>query len=139
MKRWMKYVKPYLPYFIIGPLCMILEVIGEVLMPKFLAQVINNAADKTPWFSVGMAGLMILTAVLMMAGGVGGAYFGGKASVYFASDLRRDVYKKVQKFSFENISLKECSVSFSRVQHDSLLTSALTSLRHMLKVSDISG
>ena len=63
LKRWMKYVKPYLPYFIFGPVCMIVEVIGEVLMPKFLAQVINNAAQRTPWFSVGMAALMILTAL----------------------------------------------------------------------------
>ena len=28
--RWFKYVKPYLPWFIIGPLLMIVEVIGEV-------------------------------------------------------------------------------------------------------------
>ena len=45
MKTWGKYVKPYLPYFILGPLCMILEVIGEVLMPLYLAEVINGARD----------------------------------------------------------------------------------------------
>lgn len=118
MKRWMKYVKPYLPYFIFGPVCMIVEVIGEVLMPKFLAQVINNAAQRTPWFSVGMAALMILTALLMMAGGVGGAYFGGKASVYFASDLRRDVYKKVQKFSFGNIDRFSSGSLVTRLTND---------------------
>ena len=33
MKRWFKYVKPYLPYFILGPLCMIIEVVGEVFFP----------------------------------------------------------------------------------------------------------
>ena len=118
MKRWMKYVKPYLPYFIFGPVCMIVEVIGEVLMPKFLAQVINNAAQRTPWFSVGMAALMILTALLMMAGGVGGAYFGGKASVYFASDLRRDVYKKVQKFSFANVDRFSSGSLVTRLTND---------------------
>ena len=42
MKRWFKYVKPYLPFFILGPLCMIVEVIGEVLMPKLLSVVING-------------------------------------------------------------------------------------------------
>ena len=44
MKRWYKYIKPYLRYFILGPLCMIVEVIGEVLMPKFLANIINLGA-----------------------------------------------------------------------------------------------
>ena len=102
MKRWMKYVKPYLPFFIIGPLCMVIEVIGEIVMPRYLALIINNAAARTPWFSIGIAGLIALTAIIMMAGGVGGAYFGAKASVNFAADLRKDVYRKVQQFSFAN-------------------------------------
>ena len=41
MKKWFKYVKPYLVYFICGPLCMIIEVIGEVLMPLCFARVMN--------------------------------------------------------------------------------------------------
>ena len=43
--KWGKYIKPYLPYFIIGPLCMIVEVIGEVVMPKLLSVVINPFFD----------------------------------------------------------------------------------------------
>lgn len=38
MKRWSKYIKPYMKYFILGPLCMIVEVIGEIVMPKFLGR-----------------------------------------------------------------------------------------------------
>ena len=98
MKRWIKYVKPYKKYFISGPVCMIVEVIGEVVMPLFLAGIINGAQNNTltPFSSVMYAGLMILTALIMMLGGVGGSYFGAKASVNFASDLRSDVFKKVQ-------------------------------------------
>ena len=59
MKKWFKYVKPYLPYFILGPLCMIVEVIGEILMPKFLAIVINNGA-KGVGIGIGMGALMVL-------------------------------------------------------------------------------
>ena len=127
MKRWMKYVKPYWPYFILGPLCMIVEVIGEVLMPKYLSQIINNAASHTPWYSVGVAGMMILTAVLMMAGGVGGAYFGAKASVNFAADLRQDVYMQVQKFSFANID------RFSTGSLVTRLTNDVTQLQNFVK------
>ena len=78
MKRWFKYIKPYLPFFILGPICMIVEVIGEVVMPKLLSIVINdaNAGTLTVGGSLGVGALMILTALLMMAGGVGGAYFG---------------------------------------------------------------
>ena len=43
--NWWKYIKPYLPYFILGPLCMIVEVIGEILMPRLLAYIINLGID----------------------------------------------------------------------------------------------
>lgn len=120
MKQWFKYVKPYLPYFIIGPVCMIVEVIGEVLMPKFIAIVINGANDGslTVGGSIGTAGLMILTAVIMMIGGVGGAYFGAKASVNFAADLRDDVFAKVQKFSFANIDKFSAGSLVTRLTND---------------------
>ena len=120
MKLWYKYIKPYLPYFIIGPVCMIVEVIGEVLMPKFLAIVINGATDGTLTVggSIGTAGLMILTAALMMVGGVGGAYFGAKASVNFATDLRADVYSKIQKFSFSNIDKFSTGSLVTRLTND---------------------
>ncbi len=120
MKRWFKYVKPYLPYFIIGPLCMIVEVIGEVVMPKLLSVVINSGTDNTltPEKSIITAVLMIVVAILMMAGGVGGAYFGAKASVNFAADLRADVYKKVQGFSFNNIDKFSTGSLVTRLTND---------------------
>ncbi len=148
MKRWLKYVKPYLPFFILGPLCMVVEVIGEVLMPKYLAMIINFGsayqelrAFSLPifngqWSSVSMAhvaeqltksgvlymlgvcGMIVLTALLMMAGGIGGAYFGAKAAVYFASDIRRDVYGKVQSFSFANIDKFSTGSLVTRLTND---------------------
>ncbi len=120
MKRWQKYIKPYLPYFILGPICMIIEVIGEVIMPKFLSMIINEANNGTLTVAgcIGITALMILTAVLMMAGGVGGSYFGGKASVNFAADLRADVFAKVQKFSFANIDRFSSSSLVTRLTND---------------------
>ena len=133
MKRWLKYVKPYLPYFIIGPLCMIVEVIGEIIMPKLLALIIDYGTDTSVEkpaflqrifeqnngpFIVAVMAAMILSAILMMIGGVGGAYFGAKASVNFASDLRSDVYKKVQKFSFANIDKFSTGSLVTRLTND---------------------
>ena len=115
--KWSKYVKPYLPYFILGPLCMIVEVIGEVLMPRFFAIVMNNAQSQRPIFSIGIAGAMILTA-LMMAGGIGGAYFGAKAAVNFAGDLREDVYRKIQSYSFANIERFSSASLVTRTTND---------------------
>ena len=139
--RWFKYVKPYLPWFIIGPLCMIVEVVGEVVMPKLLAYIIDfgvthKMEDPPAWLTwiygllnksmedpdapliVALAVGMVLTAVLMMIGGVGGAYFGAKASVNFAADLRADIYRKVQRFSFANIDKFNTGSLVTRLTND---------------------
>ncbi len=134
--RWSAYVKPYLPWFIIGPLCMIVEVIGEVIMPKLLAYIIDfgigdDFSDVPLWlariydflgtdsaFVVALAVGMVMTALLMMIGGVGGAYFGAKASVNFAADLRADIYRKVQTYSFSNIDKFNTGSLVTRLTND---------------------
>lgn len=120
MKRWFKYIKPYAAYFITGPLCMIVEVVGEIFMPYFMAQIINNysAGNLTIGSSLGYMIGMVLTALAMMLGGVGGAYFGAKASVNFAADIRNDVYKKVQAFSFANIDRFSTGSLVTRLTND---------------------
>ena len=104
MKRYWKYVKPYLYAFILGPILMITEVVGEVVLPALMAQIINvGAANHDIAYIIEMGGVMILTAFVMMGGGIGGAWFAAKASISFGADLRNDCFQKVQKFSFQNI------------------------------------
>lgn len=120
MKKWLKYIKPYTRYFILGPLCMIIEVVGEILMPLYLAKVINAAVagDLTLLTSFGVMGMMILTAILMMLGGLGGSYFGALASVNFAADVRNDMFAKIQKFSFANIDKFSTGSLVTRLTND---------------------
>lgn len=119
MKRWYKYIKPYLKYFILGPICMIVEVLGEVFMPKLYSQIINNGVNnQNVGYIVGMSALMIVVALIMLLGGVGGAYFGAKASVNFAADLRQDLYNKVQKYSFSNIDKFQTGSLVTRLTND---------------------
>ena len=120
MKRWYKYIKPYLSSFILGPLSMIIEVIGEVVMPLLLAVVINGGMNGTldVGTSILIGALLIGVAVFMMLGGVGGAYFGAKASVNFATDLRRDLFEKVQRYSFANIDNFSTSSIVTRLTND---------------------
>lgn len=120
MKRWWKYIKPYLTSFILGPVGMIVEVIGEMFMPLLLAELINRAnnGELTIGGSIGIAGTLIVIVLLMMTGGVAGAYFGAKASVNFAADLRRDLYAKVQQYSFANIDKFSASSLVTRMTND---------------------
>ena len=119
MKRYWKYIKPYLPAFICGPLLMIVEVIGEALLPKFLANIINiGAANQDVPYIITMGIVMVVTALLMMAGGIGGAYFAAKAAISFAADIRKDTFEKVQKFSFANLDQYNTGSLVTRLTND---------------------
>lgn len=131
MKGYFKYIKPYLLYFIVGPILMLTEVAGEVFLPKFMQMSIDNGIKAEPQstgYVLAMGGLMILTAFIMMAGGVGGNFFAVKASANFAADLRKDVYGKVQEFSFKNID------TFSTGSLVTRLTNDITQLQNMLRM-----
>lgn len=120
MKKWLKYVKPYTKYFILGPLSMAVEVVGEIVMPFLLSVIINKAeaGTLTVQNSIFIGVLMVVVALLMMAGGIGGSYYGAKASVNFAADVRRDVYKKIQSFSFSNIDRFSTGSLVTRTTND---------------------
>lgn len=98
---------------------MIVEVLGEIFMPLGMAQIINEVTtDKSLVYIISVCFLMIICALLMMVGGVGGAYFGAKAAVNFASDLRQDIYKKIQSFSFANIDKFSTGSLITRTTND---------------------
>lgn len=125
MKRYVKYIKPYKSAFILGPLFMIVEVLGEIILPKLMSLIINygcgqavGSEPKGIGYIVGVGIAMIVTALLMMLGGVMGAYFGARASVNFAADLREDVFRKVQKFSFANIEKFSTGSLVTRLTND---------------------
>ena len=104
MRRYKKYVMPYRKAFILGPLMMLTEVLGEILLPKLMSMIINyGVAARDGRYIVQIGFLMLLTTVFMAGGGILGAYFAAKASISFTSDLRQDLFARVQQFSFRNI------------------------------------
>ena len=77
-------------------------------------------ADKLP-FDVNLLILliaMIVMAILSLLSGIMGARFGAKASVGLASNLRSDLYKKLQTFSFANIDKFQPSSLLTRMTTD---------------------
>ena len=130
MKKYWKYIKPYLTSFIFAPILMIVEVIGEVILPKLMANIINiGAANHDVPYIIGMGICMVVVAILMMTGGTGAAFFAARASIGFASDLRSDVFAKVQKFSFANLD------KFSTGSLVTRLTNDITQVQNLINMS----
>ena len=119
LKRYKKYITPYLSAFVIGPLMMLTEVAGEVMLPKFMSMIINNGVASRNVAYIGkMGALMVLTVLFMAVGGILGAYFSAKASISFTSDMRNDLFQKVQQFSFENIDGYSTGSLVTRLTND---------------------
>ncbi|HCS75159.1 MAG TPA: ABC transporter [Clostridiales bacterium] len=130
MRHYWKYLRPYLPAMIIGPLLMIVEVIGEVTMPMLLSRIIDhgiNGPGGIPYIIM-IGAAMIGTALIMLVTGVGGAYFAVKVSSGSGNDLRKDMFSKIQKFSFANID------HFSTGSLITRLTNDITQLQNMLQM-----
>lgn len=119
MKRYKKYITPYLGAFLMGPLMMLTEVAGEVALPKLMSLIINNGVAGRDTGYILKTGLLMAAVVVCMAvGGILGSYFAAKASINFTADLRRDVFKKVQQFSFANIDSFSTGSLVTRLTND---------------------
>ena len=130
MKKYLKYIKPYLIYFILGPIFMLTEVFGEIWIPRLMSFIINNGVanrDVAYIFKVGV--VMLCACLVMVIGGIGGAYFAAKASVSFSADLRSDLFKKIQGFSFADLD------EFSTGSLVTRLTNDLQQIQNMIAMS----
>lgn len=97
-------IKEFKAASIATPLCMILEVLMETVIPFLMASIIDDGVDKGDMHHIYMVGgLMFVIAVIGLIGGLGGGHFGAKASAGFAKNLREAMFANIQTFSFSNI------------------------------------
>lgn len=99
-------VREYKKPAIITVILMVFEVLIEVAMPFVVAGIINsiqakNGVDINRVLLMG--GLLIIMAFLSLTCGGLGGYTCAKASSGFSKNLRKDIFEKIQDFSFENI------------------------------------
>lgn len=119
MYKYKKSIKEYLYCFILGPLFMMLEAAGEFILPTMSANMINEGAATGNMAYVIEYGLyMLLIAAGMLVAGVLGAYFAVTGATHLAAEVRLDTFKKIQKFSFENIDDFSTGSLITRITND---------------------
>lgn len=138
MKNLMKYLKPYWKPALLAPLFMILEVSMDLLQPMLMAEIVNNGVINSDLqFIVKTGALMIFVALVGLVGGAGCTWFASRASVNFATDVRKVVFDKVQTFSFNNLDQFKGGSLITRLTNDivqlqMLVLMALRSIRSPL-------
>ncbi|GGE69153.1 ABC transporter ATP-binding protein [Priestia taiwanensis] len=104
MRALVGYMKPYRLFAIIAPLLMVLEVAMDLLQPMIMQHIIDvGIANNDTEYVLKMSLLMIGAAVLGLVGGIGCMIYSAKASVNFATDIRQDVFQKIETFSSRNV------------------------------------
>ena len=104
MKKILSQIKQYMGSTIATPVCVVLEVVMEVLLPFITAKIIDDGITQGDLGVVVKYGIIMVVAAMfsLMFGALAGAY-AAKASTGFACNLREEIYRKIQTFSFSNI------------------------------------
>lgn len=103
-KRILKYLNPYKFLAIIGPLFMVLEVIMDLYQPKIMQNMIDVGIANSDFNYVVRSGiLMVVISIIGLIGGVLCIKYSTTAAINASTDLRKDLYGKIQGFSGENI------------------------------------
>ncbi|MED3539792.1 ABC transporter ATP-binding protein [Bacillus toyonensis] len=102
-RKLLQYLKPYMFFAIIGPLFMVLEVAMDLIQPTIMQHIIDvGIANRDLNYVIKMGLLMIGAAALGLVGGLGCMMYSTKAAVNFATDIRKDVFTKIETFSSKN-------------------------------------
>ncbi len=119
IKRLMKSIREYKTPSLLAPFFVALEVVLEVIIPLLMANLIDDGIYQGEMNLVYKIGIeLIICAVLSLIFGMLSGMFAAKASSGFAKNLRKDLYYKVQTFSFANIDKFSTSSLVTRLTTD---------------------
>lgn len=119
IKKISKSIRQYKSETILAPVCVLVEVIFETLIPFVMAQLIDKGIYGGDMGIITKIGLeLILFSIISLLFGLLSARFSAKASAGFASNLREDLYFKIQDFSFRSIDKFSTSSLITRLTTD---------------------
>ncbi len=97
-------VKEFKRVSLLTPLCMIMEVVMEMVIPLLMASIIDDGVEKGDMHHIYVVGIvMIFAACFGLLFGMLGGRFGARASTGFARNLRQAMFANIQNFSFSNL------------------------------------
>lgn len=114
-----KSVREYKKPALLTPLLVTLEVVMEVVIPLLMANLIDKGIYAGQMNEILKIGVMLVVASLLsLAFGILSGITASKASAGFAKNLRKDLYYKIQDFSFTNIDKFSTSSIVTRLTTD---------------------
>jgi len=117
-KTLLKSLRTYKKQSLLAPLLVSIEVVLEVIIPLLMAQMIDQMTGDTmtPIYKFGT--ILILMAFASLFSGMMAGKFAATASTGFAKNLRKDIFYKIQEYSFKEIDGFSSSSLVTRLTTD---------------------
>ncbi|WP_317853664.1 ABC transporter ATP-binding protein [Chakrabartyella piscis] len=119
MKVILEYLKPYRLFVVLAPMFMVLEAGIELLLPKIMTKMIEyGVGNGDIGYVAKMGTTMVLLSLVGIMGGVLCLACAAKVSQTVGRDLRKDLFTKIQSFSFRNIDTFQTPSLITRLTND---------------------
>ena len=119
IKKLLKSVREYKKYAIATPIIVAIDVVIEIIIPFLVAKLIDSGINAGDIGYIWKMGIILATTALTALGlGVLHGKTAAKASTGFAKNLRKDMYYKIQNYSFANIDKFSTSSLVTRLTTD---------------------
>ncbi|WP_321332475.1 ABC transporter ATP-binding protein [uncultured Bacteroides sp.] len=136
MKKYWQILKNYKVSLLICPFLVLVSVLCETIQPMFMANIIDNGVmQRNLSVITQVGGYMILVSIVGLVFSITNVYVSSRASVGFATDLRADLFDKIQQLSFFDIDRFSSGSLITRLTSDinRIQQVILMSMRLMLR------
>ena len=134
IKTLTKSIREYKKDSLLAPVFMIGEVLMEVLIPFYMAKLINNGIQaQNMRYVLNMGLLLTLLCIISLACGILSGKYASSAASGFSKNLRQDMYYNIQNFSFTNIDKFSTSSIITRLTTD--VTNIQNSYQMIIRVA----
>ena len=119
MKKMLKYLKPYTKECIISPLFKLLEAVFDLLVPLVVKTIIDDGIATGDRTVIGTCfGVLVAFAAVGLTCSLIAQYFAARAAVGVSTDLRRDLFAHISKFSYAQTDSVGTSTLITRLTGD---------------------
>ena len=119
MKKLLKYLKPYTKECILSPLFKLLEAVFDLLVPLVVKTIIDDGIATGNKTVIGTCfGVLVAFAAVGLTSALLAQYYAARAAVGVSTDLRRDLFAHIQKFSYAQTDNVGTSTLITRLTGD---------------------
>jgi ATP-binding cassette subfamily B multidrug efflux pump len=114
-----KYIAKYWKLFLLGVTCLTAEAFCDLLQPAIMAKIVDiGVAQRKMSYVLAMGGVMLGVTAAGAVAAVGRNIISNNVSGRFGAELRSDLFKKIQNFSFDNLNKFETGSLVTRLTND---------------------